>query len=62
MVSLLAGIDLATGQVHALVKDRHRGRDFVEFLQLLDAAYPARTTIKLNFDHHSAHISKETKA
>jgi len=25
MVSLLAGIDLATGQVHALVKDRHRG-------------------------------------
>jgi len=29
---LLAGIDLLTGQVHALVKDRHRSREFVEFL------------------------------
>ncbi len=26
MVSLLAGIDLLTGAVHALVKDRHRSR------------------------------------
>jgi DDE superfamily endonuclease len=31
-------------------------------LQLLDAAYPARTAIKLILDNHSAHISKETKA
>ncbi len=40
-VSLLAGIDLVTGKVHALVKDRHRSREFIEFLKLLDAAYPA---------------------
>ena len=40
-VSLLAGIDLLTGQVHALVRDRHRSREFIEFLKLLDAAYPA---------------------
>ena len=40
-VSLLAGIDLVTGQVHALVKDGHRSREFVEFLQLLDAAWEA---------------------
>jgi transposase len=59
---LLAGIDLLTGQVHALVKDRHRSREFVEFLKLLDAAYPARTAIKLILDNHSAHISKETCA
>ena len=39
-VSLLAGIDLLTGQVHALVKDRHRSREFIEFLKLIDAAYP----------------------
>jgi hypothetical protein len=39
--SLLAGIDLLTGKVHALVKDRHRSREFIEFLELLDAAYPA---------------------
>jgi len=61
-VSLLAGIDLLTGQVHALVRDRHRSREFVEFLQLLDASYPPHTAIKLILDNHSAHISKETKA
>jgi transposase len=61
-VTLLAGIDLVTGTVHALVKDRHRSREFIEFLELLDAAYPAHTAIKLILDNHSAHISKETKA
>jgi DDE superfamily endonuclease len=60
-VSLLAGIDLLTGQVHALVKDRHRSREFVEFLQLLDGAYPSQTAIKLILDNHSAHVSKETR-
>jgi len=61
-LSLLAGIDLLTGKVHALVKDRHRSREFVEFLKILDAAYPTDTAIKLILDNHSAHISKETKA
>jgi transposase len=61
-VSLLAGIDLVSGQVHALVRDRHRSREFIEFLTLLDAAYPADTAIKLILDNHSAHISKETRA
>ena len=60
-LSLLAGIDLLTGKVHALVKDRHRSREFIEFLKLLDTAYPAETAIKLILDNHSAHISKETK-
>src|SRR4249919_2569123 len=61
-ISLLAGIDLVTGKVHALVKDRHRSREFIEFLKLLDAAYPAHPAIKLILDNHSAHISKETRA
>jgi transposase len=61
-VSLLAGIDLITGKVHALVKDRHRSREFIEFLKLVDAAYPSHTAIRLILDNHSAHISKETKA
>jgi transposase len=61
-LSLLAGIDLLTGKVHALVRDRHRSREFVEILELLDAAYPSDTAIKLILDNHSAHISKETKA
>src|SRR5216684_4622917 len=61
-LSLLAGIDLLTGKVHALVKDRHRSREFIEFLKLLNAAYPAGTAIKLILDNHSAHISRETQA
>jgi transposase len=61
-LSLLAGIDLLTGKVHALVKERHRSREFIEFLKLLDAAYPASAAIKLILDNHSAHISRETHA
>ena len=36
--------------------------EFIEFLELLDAAYPARPAIKLILDNHSAHISKQTRA
>jgi len=61
-VTLLAGIDLLSGKIHALVKDRHRSREFIEFLKLLDAAYPAHTAIKLILDNHSAHISRETRS
>jgi transposase len=52
----------ATGKVHALVEDRHRSREFIAFLKLIDAAYPNHTAIRLILDNHSAHISKETKA
>jgi transposase len=61
-LSLLAGIDLLTGTVHARVEERHRSREFIGFLKLLDTAYPADTAIKLILDNHSAHISKETNA
>jgi transposase len=55
-LSLLAGIDLLTGKVHALVKDRHRSREFI--LKLLDTAYPAGTAIKLILDNHP-HTSRK---
>ena len=61
-LSLLAGIDLLTGKVHACVEDRHRSREFVGFLKRLDEAYAADTAIKLILDNHSAHISKETRS
>jgi transposase len=61
-MSLLAGIDLLTGMVHASIEERHRSREFIAFLQKLDAAYPTSTAIKLILDNHSAHASKETKA
>src|SRR6516164_5862242 len=59
-LTLMAGIDLLTGHVHALVKDRHRSREFIEFLKLLDAAYPADAAIEVILDNHSAHVSRET--
>lgn len=59
-LSLLAGIDLLTGKVHACVENRHRSREFIKFLKTLDAAYPTDTAIRLILDNHSAHISKET--
>ena len=60
-VSLLAGIDLHNGMVIPLVKDRHRSREFVEFLGVLDTQYPTDWRIRLVLDNHSAHISKETR-
>ena len=59
--TLLAGIDLATGEVLGLVRARHRSREFVEFLQALDAKYGADMKIQVVLDNHSAHTSKETR-
>jgi transposase len=61
-LSLLAGIDLVTGVVHASVEKRHRSREFVADLARFDAAYPPQTAIKIVLDNHSAHKSKETRA
>lgn len=60
-VSLLAGIDLHTGQVLPLVRDRHRSCEFIEFLTLLDTSYPENWKIRLVLDNHSSHLSKETQ-
>src|SRR5437016_6087145 len=59
-LTLMAGIDLLTGQVHALVKERHRSREFIEFLKILDTTYPVDTAIEVILDNHSAHVSRET--
>jgi transposase len=60
-VSLMAGIDLLNGRVHGMVVDRHRSREFIEFLKLIHGYYPPRATIRLVLDNHSAHISRETR-
>jgi transposase len=60
-LSLLAGIDLLNGHVHALVADRHRSREFIEFLRQVDQQYGEAIKIRLILDNHSAHISRETR-
>jgi transposase len=59
-VSLLAGIDLHTGIVIPLVRERHRSREFIEFLMEVDKQYPPDWKIRIILDNHSAHVSKET--
>ncbi|MCI7595285.1 MAG: IS630 family transposase [Lachnospiraceae bacterium] len=59
--SLLAGIDLLTGEAIPLVSKTHKSSDFIEFLKILDAKYPEGDTIQLILDNHSAHKSKETQ-
>lgn len=60
-VSLLAGTDLGSGNIHALLRERHRSSEFVEYLKMLDRAYPQDMKLVILLDNHSAHLSKETR-
>ena len=60
-LSLLAGIDLLTGEAIPLVSETHKSADFIEFLKILDAKFPKEEIIRLILDNHSAHTSKETR-
>jgi transposase len=61
-VSILAGIDLHSGHIHAAVEDRQRSLEFIGLLRRLNAYYPPEAIIRVVLDNHSAHISKETRA
>jgi len=59
-LSLLAGIDLYNGHVIGLVRETHRSQEFIEFLAVADAHYPADWKLRIILDNHSSHISKAT--
>jgi len=59
-VSLLAGMDLYTGEIIPLVSNTHKSSDFIEFLKILDQKYDTDLKIRIVLDNHSAHTSKET--
>ena len=61
-LSLLAGIDLITGKVHSLIRERHKSADFIDFLKLIDATYPEDCVIFMVLDNHTIHTSRETRA
>ena len=58
-VSLLAGIDLQTGESIPLVSDSHNSSDYIEFLKILDARYPKGDTIRLVLDNLKVHKAKK---
>ena len=60
-VSLLAGIDLQTGEAIPLVRKKHSSKEYVEFLQLLNSKYPKKDKIRLVLDNLKVHSSKETR-
>lgn len=61
-VSLLAGIDLHTGHIIPLVREQHRSKEFIEFLNEVDKHYPEDWLLRIVLDNHSSHVSKETTA
>ena len=50
-VSLQAGLDLHTGRVTEIVRDRHASVDFIALLGKLDAEYPVQARIRLLLDN-----------
>ena len=58
-VSLLAGIDLQTGEAIPLVSNSHNSGDYIEFLKILDEKYPKGDTIRLVLDNLKVHRAKK---
>lgn len=60
-VSLLAAIDLQTGESIPLIRDKHSSKEYIEFLQLLDEKYPKGDKIRIVLDNLKVHTSDETR-
>lgn len=60
-VSLLAAIDLQSGEAIPLVRDKHSSKEYIEFLKLLDEKYPKGDKIRLVLDNLKVHTSNETR-
>lgn len=58
-ISLLAGIDLQTGEAIPLVSDTHTSEDYIQFLMKLDAKYPKGDKIRLILDNLKVHSSQK---
>lgn len=60
-MSLMAAIDLVSGQAHHSMVNRHRSREFIAFLKKLMDSHPPKTKFYIVLDNHSAHVSKEVR-
>ena len=60
-LSLLASIDLLTGEATPLVSETHKSSDYIEFLRILDGKYPKGDLIRIVLDNVSVHTSAETR-
>lgn len=60
-LSLLAAIDLQTGEAIPLVRDKHSSNEYIEFLKLLDDKYPKGDKIRIVLDNLKVHTSEATR-
>ncbi len=60
-LSLLAAIDLQTGEAIPLVRDKHTSTEYIEFLKLLDDKYPKGDKIRIVLDNLKVHTSEATR-
>ena len=60
-LSLLAAIDLQTGEAIPLVRDKHSSMEYIEFLKLLDDKYPKGDKIRIVLDNLKVHASEATR-
>ena len=58
-LSLLAGIDLQTGDAIPLIIDTHNSNDYIQFLDKLDKRYPGKDKIRLILDNLKVHSSQK---
>ena len=60
-LSLLAAIDLQSGEAIPLVRDKHSSTEYIEFLKLLDDKYPKGDKIRIVLDDLKVHTSEATR-
>lgn len=60
-LSLLAGIDLQTGEAIPLISETHNSKDYIEFLKVLDSKYPKGDKIRLILDNLKVHTFEVTR-
>ncbi|MFC3244693.1 IS630 family transposase [Gordonia humi] len=58
--TLFAALQIATGQVTAAVKPRHRHQEFLAFLRQIDRAYPGQE-LHLVMDNYATHKKAEVR-
>ena len=60
--TLFAALDIATGEVHAQCKRRHRHQDYLAFLRHVDKCVPEDLDIHLVVDNHATHKHAKVRA
>ena len=60
--SLFAALDVATGSVIGKCYRRHRAREFLDFLKLIDARVPDDLDIHIVMDNYATHKTAAVKA